>query len=396
MNDHQRVPGNAGPRVRGRLGAAATIFVLMGCTAAPEPDPIFQGGSGQPPSSSATPQAAESTEPDNETAGAETADPVSPPTAPALSVVGELASGLGTPWSMIALPDGSALVSDRETGEIIRIVDGNTSVVGVIDDAVAAGGEGGLLGLAIGPDFDTEPRLFMYYTSPSDNRVVSNSYSPEGLGEQVEVLTGIPKANIHNGGRIKFGPDGFLYIGTGDASVGENSQDPSSLGGKILRVTADGDPAPGNPTAGSAMYSLGHRNVQGLAWDSEGQLWASEFGPEIDDELNLIAAGNNYGWPEVTGAPGREGFTDAQVVWPSTATSSPSGMAIVGDVAYIGGLRGQRLWQVPLANGSAGMPVSHFDGEFGRLRDVVESTDGALWVATNEDGDSRIVRVEEE
>jgi glucose/arabinose dehydrogenase len=292
---------------------------------------------------------------------------------------------------MALLPDGSLIVTERDTAEVKRIVDGEVEVIGVIEDALAAGGEGGLLGVAVPPDFLNEPRLYLYYTGPDDNRVVSVTYDEDGLGKTEEVVTGIPKANIHNGGRIKFGPDGYLYIATGDASNAENAQDRASLGGKILRVDADGAPAPGNPF-GSAVYSLGHRNLQGLAWDSEGRLWASEFGPDRDDELNLVVPGGNYGWPAVTGAPGNSNFIDAQVVWPSTGTSSPSGMAIVDDVAYIGGLRGERLWRVTLADGSAGDPASFLDGTHGRLRDTIAGAEGELLIATNEAGGSRILR----
>ena len=144
------------------------------------------------------------------------------------------------------------------------------------------------------------------------------------------ISPGFPKAATHNGGRIRFGPDGYLYVGTGDSQRREQPQDRAALGGKILRLTPDGRPAPGNPFGDNPVYSLGHRNVQGLAWDSAGRLWASEFGPDVNDELNLIVPGGNYGWPEVTGAPHRPGFLDAKVVWPSTADSSPSGLEIVG------------------------------------------------------------------
>lgn len=292
---------------------------------------------------------------------------------------------------MAFLPNGDLLVTERETGEVKRISGGQVEVIGVLPEAVGAGGEGGLLGIAVGPDFESDPRLYLYFTGPEDNRVVYVPYGEEGLGEPVPILTGLPKANIHNGGRIKFGPDGHLYVGTGDAAGAEQAQDPDNPAGKILRVTGDGDPAPGNPF-GTKVYSLGHRNVQGLAWDSDGRLWASEFGPDRDDELNLITPGGNYGWPEVTGAPGHEDYVDAKVVWPSTATSSPSGMAIIDDTAYIGGLRGERLWQVPLNAESASEPVSHFQGEYGRLRDTIAGPDGELLVATNETGGSRILR----
>lgn len=353
---------------------------LTACDGGPEPTPVIQQPEpSQPlsdaPSAEPVPSSAETTE---------LADP---------AVTAELATGLGVPWGMALLPDGSLIVTERETAEVKRISDGAVEVIGVVQDATAAGGEGGLLGIAVPPDFTDEPRLYLYYTGPNDNRVVSMAYGENGLQGTEEVLGGIPKANIHNGGRIKFGPDGYLYIGTGDASTAENAQDRTSLGGKILRVTADGEPAPDNPF-GSAVYSLGHRNVQGLAWDSRGRLWASEFGPDRDDELNLIVPGGNYGWPAVTGAPGDSNFIDAEVVWPSTATSSPSGMAIVDDVAYIGGLRGERLWRVPLVGGSAGDPASFFDGTHGRLRDTIAGVDGTLLIATNEDGGSRILRVD--
>ncbi|WRH25196.1 PQQ-dependent sugar dehydrogenase [Arthrobacter sp. JZ12] len=365
--------------------ALSVVAAGSGCSPAPEPAPRVAGTT-QPASSApgTSGPAAESRAPGT----AEAATPLAPPN---LVPKGEIAAGLGTPWSMAFLPNGDLLVTERETGEVKRISGGQVEVIGVLPEAVGAGGEGGLLGIAVGPDFESDPRLYLYFTGPEDNRVVYVPYGEEGLGEPVPILTGLPKANIHNGGRIKFGPDGHLYVGTGDAAGAEQAQDPDNPAGKILRVTGDGDPAPGNPF-GTKVYSLGHRNVQGLAWDSDGRLWASEFGPDRDDELNLITPGGNYGWPEVTGAPGHEDYVDAKVVWPSTATSSPSGMAIIDDTAYIGGLRGERLWQVPLNAESASEPVSHFQGEYGRLRDTIAGPDGELLVATNETGGSRILR----
>ncbi len=315
-----------------------------------------------------------------------------------LTVTGTVAEGLATPWSMALLPNGTVLVSERDTAAIKLIDDGEVSQVGTVAN-VEPGGEGGLLGIAVAGTFEQDRYLYAYYTGASDNRIVRMKYNGSGadgggLGEQEVLLEGIPKSFIHNGGRIKFGPDGMLYAGTGDATAQDEAQDGTSLAGKILRLTPDGGAAPGNPFGDNPVYSVGHRNVQGLAWDSAGRLWASEFGPDVDDELNLIEPGNNYGWPEVTGAPGVEEFVDAQVVWPSTATSSPSGMTIVDDVAYIGGLRGQRLWEVPLNDGAAGNPISHFRDDHGRLRDVITGPDGALWVATDGDENQQILRVE--
>ncbi|MFC3299578.1 PQQ-dependent sugar dehydrogenase [Arthrobacter agilis] len=352
--------------------AACALMAATACTAAPdESEPAYAGASGG--------------------TGASTTGEVADAGRPTPAYEGDVATGLGLPWSVVVLDDGVLLVSDRETGEISRISGGTRDVMGSIPDAVAAGGEGGLLGLAV-PAGPGPAALYAYYTSPEDNRVVRMPIEDGTLGVPEPILTGIPSAGRHNGGRIAFGPDGHLYIGTGDAAVEDSAQDPDSLGGKILRVTAEGGIPEDNPVAGSPLYSLGHRNVQGLAWDSAGRLWATEFGPEVDDELNLVRAGANYGWPEVTGAPGDERFVDAQVVWPTTASSSPSGMAIIDDVAYIGGLRGQRLWQVPVSGGTAGEPVSYFDGRYGRLRDVA-AADGALLVATNEPDGARILRV---
>jgi glucose/arabinose dehydrogenase len=296
--------------------------------------------------------------------------------------------GLQLPWSTVFLPDGTAIISERDSAELKAVKDGSTAVLGRMP-GVVPGGEGGLLGLAVSPDYSSDGLLYAYFTSQADNRIARFTLTrsePGGsleLGRPETVFSGIPKASTHNGGRIRFGPDGNLYVGTGDSQRRDQPQDPNALGGKILRITKDGKPAPGNPFGDNPVYSLGHRNVQGLDWDDAGRLWSSEFGPNVDDELNLIRPGGNYGWPDVTGAPGRTGFIDAKVVWPSTAESSPSGLEIVGSTAYLGALRGQRLWAVPLDGENAGNPVSHFTGEFGRIRDVSLAPDGTLWMLTN-------------
>ncbi|WP_425471166.1 PQQ-dependent sugar dehydrogenase [Xylanimonas allomyrinae] len=220
------------------------------------------------------------------------------------------------------------------------------------------------------------------------------------------MLGGIAKAANHDGGRLAFGPDGYLYVTTGDAGDRPSAQDRASLNGKILRVTRDGTPAPGNPFDGSPVWSLGHRNVQGLGWDSSGRMFASEFGQDTWDELNEIVRGGNYGWPEVEGAgqgtpdavPGGgpvvvDGFVQPLVVWP-TSDASPSGLAVTDEAVYLAALRGQRLWRVPWAPPSAsvaataggprtlGEPQALLTGE-GRLRAVVADRDGSLWVLTN-------------
>ena len=317
-------------------------------------------------------------------AGAPTRAPAAAPT-----VAGRIATGLQVPWSTVFLPDGTAIISERGTA-LLRTVSSGSGDAGMLGKVpgVVPNGEGGLLGLALSPHFSADRYLYIYFTAADDNRIarlrVDQTSAGLQLGAPDVIFTAIPKASTHNGGRIRFGPDGYLYVGTGDSQRREQPQDPKALGGKILRLTPEGRPAPGNPFGDNPVYSLGHRNVQGLAWDSAGRLWASEFGPDVDDELNLIVPGGNYGWPEVTGAPGRPGFIDAKVVWPSTADSSPSGLEIVGDTAYLGALRGQRLWTVHLRGDSAEAPVGYFTGMYGRLRDVSLAPDSRLWVLTNE------------
>jgi glucose/arabinose dehydrogenase len=299
-----------------------------------------------------------------------------------------VASGLQVPWGVAPLPDGTVLVSERETGRVLRLAAGKATPVGTVPQ-VRAGGEGGLLGLAASPDGRT---VYAYLTTAEDNRVVALPYSGGTLGAPAELLTGIPAASNHDGGRILLGPDGMLWIGTGDASTGEAAQDRTSLAGKILRIEPDGGIPADNPFPGSPVWSYGHRNVQGLAFDSGGRLWATEFGQNTWDELNLITKGANYGWPTVEGRAGRAGFTDPAVQW-GTDEASPSGLAILGvegrDVAYAASLRGERLWRVPLDNGTAGTPQALLTGQFGRLRTVLPAPGkpGTLWVTTsNTDG----------
>lgn len=355
--------GQPPPSVRKRLpavAAACLVVLLAGCT----------GGGGSGPTGSTTlPETNEVRVPD---------------------VAERLELDLKIPWSAVFLPDGTAIISERDTALLKAVPAGGRGREAVSlgeVPGVTAAGEGGLLGLALSPGFASDRYLYMYFTAQEDNRIARARVQETAGGalsmDRPEIIfTGIPKATTHNGGRIRFGPDGFLYVGTGDSQWRDQPQDPGALGGKILRLTADGGPAPGNPF-GNAVYSLGHRNVQGLAWDSAGRLWASEFGPDVNDELNLIVAGGNYGWPEVTGAPRRPGFQDAKVVWPSTSESSPSGLEIVGSTAYLGALRGQRLWTVPLEGGEAGTPVGHFTRQYGRIRDVVRTPEGGFWLLTN-------------
>jgi glucose/arabinose dehydrogenase len=240
--------------------------------------------------------------------------------APASDAPQVLATGLEAPWGLDFLPDGDALVTERDRARVLRIPAGGGEPVEVLEVAEAEpSGEGGLLGLAVSPTYARDGRVFLYVTTEDDNRVVTFSMRDPQAGT-TPVLTGIPKGTIHNGGRMAFGPDGHLYVGTGDVGERSLSQDPDSLGGKVLRMTVDGE-----PVEGSLVFSRGHRNVQGLSFDAQGRLWATEFGQNRFDEVNVLTEGGNYGWPEVEG-PGTGGgrYTAPVTTW-DTSEASPSG-----------------------------------------------------------------------
>ncbi len=293
-----------------------------------------------------------------------------------------LASGMTTPWSVIALATGSMLISERDTGRVLELTaNGETRLVGVVP-GVVPGGEGGLLGIAA-RDAGT-PYLYAFFTAATDNRIVrievTGAPGSYELGDVEVLLSGIPKARNHNGGRLAFGPDGMLYATAGDAQQTARSQDLGSLAGKILRMTPEGNIPADNPFAGSYVYSSGHRNPQGLAFDSTGQLWASELGQNTWDELNRIEAGANYGWPLIEGVGGREGYVDPVQQWP-TSEASPSGLGVVGDTLFMASLRGKRLWAIDIAE--PGVSTAYFVGELGRIRDAVAGPDGTLLLLTS-------------
>jgi glucose/arabinose dehydrogenase len=306
-----------------------------------------------------------------------------------------VATGIDVPWGLAFLPDGSALVAERDSAEILRVRTGGAKPQAVYKvPGVSAEGEGGLLGLAVAADYPKTEWVYAYYTAADDNRIVR--FKLEGGGNPEVIFDGIDKAGIHNGGRIAFGPDKMLYVGTGDAGNGSASQDKNDTNGKILRLTPEGKAAPGNPTAGSPVWSMGHRNVQGLAWQADGTMWAIEFGQNRVDEVNKIEKGKNYGWPEVEGKGDDDRYVNPLVTW-STDDASPSGAAIAGDTLYVAALRGERLWTVPLGGGE---PKAEFSGRYGRLRTVAVAPDGALWLTTSntdgrgdaKDDDDRILR----
>lgn len=314
-------------------------------------------------------------------------------------IAGTVASGLNVPWGIAFLASGDALVSQRDEGSIVRISpDGSTTTLGAVAGSSGVpGGEGGLLGIALPPD--DERTLFAYVTTAADDRIVRIRLDGDALGEPEPVLTGIPIGSRHHGGRLLFDDDGSLFVSTGDAGTGTFAQDRNSLAGKILRVDQDGKAVEGNPF-GNRTWSYGHRNVEGLAFDEQGRLWAAEFGEKAADELNLVRRGGDYGWPRVEGTGGTGDLIDPEVTW-GTDECSPSGVAITGSTAYVGALQGECLFAVPLDGRRAGRPVAHFQGEHGRIRTVAVAPDGALWMTTsNTDGrgdprrgDDRILRV---
>lgn len=317
-------------------------------------------------------------------------DSSSEPT-PRPHVIDILATGLAVPWGVVFLPDGTALVGERDSTRVLAVsptspgTEATVREVGRVEIA-SPQGEAGLLGLEVSPSFVEDHRVYAYVSTAQDNRVVSLTYDGHRLGPPTPLLTGIPNGFVHDGGRLLFGPDGYLYVSTGESGEGPLAQDPDSLGGKILRITADGRPAPGNPDPDSPVWSLGHRNVQGLAFDDRGRLWATEFGADTWDELNLIRPGHNYGWPLQEGKGGDDRFTDPVVQW-RTAEASPSGLAFLDGSLWAGSLRGQRLWQVPVDRDGLGRPRDFFVGDYGRLRTVTVAPGGDLWVTTsNRDG----------
>ncbi|MGH3365685.1 MAG: PQQ-dependent sugar dehydrogenase [Nocardioidaceae bacterium] len=298
-----------------------------------------------------------------------------------------VARGLEVPWGIDFLPDGSALVAERASAQIQRVVPGRAVTrVGSVP-GVRPTSEGGLLGLAVSPSYAKDQTIFVYYTTDRDNRVARMTYDGKRLGRPDPILTGIPAGEIHDGGRIAFGPDGMLYVTTGESGDESLAQNPDSLGGKILRIEPDGDVPPDNPDPDSPVWTLGHRNIEGITWDDPGRMWATEFGSVTWDELNLIRAGENYGWPAAEGRSRIARFVNPELQW-TTGEASPAGLAYLDGSLWVAALRGERLWRVRVAGSAAlAKPEPLYVREYGRLRTVVRTPDGALWFTTsNRDG----------
>jgi len=323
-----------------------------------------------------------------------------------------IAKNLEVPWALAFLPDGDLLITERP-GNIL-LVDKNFDKAPrkiATLESVKAQGEEGLLGIAIHPDFDQNKYVFLYYTFENKNgntlnRVSRFVFKNNSLQDEKIIVDNIPGGTNHNGGRIKFEPastqrgepDSFLYIGTGDAQNPSLAQDKNSLAGKILRVDENGNPAPGNPF-NNRVFSYGHRNVQGLAWDENNQLWATEHGSTAKDELNKIEKGGNYGWPIIQGDLEKNGM-EKPVLNSGDQTWAPSGLVYQNGSFFFAGLRGQTLYEVQIKNGSPTL-TEYFSKKYGRLRDIVKGPDGALYLTTsNRDGrgtpekdDDRIIRI---
>ncbi len=361
----------------GRSLVAVTALALVALVGCSEEDT-----GPDPPTVTATPSDQETAppSPDPTSASPSREDPPGPP-----RVIDTVARNLAVPWGIDFLPDGTAIVTERDTRRVLAIDDGRVTRIGLVESA-APQGEAGLLGVAVSPDFAEDRRIFLYVTTAEDNRIVRTTYRNGRLGPPEVILDGIPNGFIHDGGRLQFGPDGYLYASTGETGVPELAPDRGSLGGKILRITRNGDPAPGNPDPSSPIWTLGHRNVQGLAFDDDDNLWASEFGASTFDELNLIRRGGNYGWPRFEGRGDDPDLVNPQVVW-DTSEASPSGLAYLDGRLWLGALQGERLWRIDVADGRATRPTDFFVGRYGRLRTVVVAPDGNLWVSTsNRDG----------
>lgn len=320
-----------------------------------------------------------------------------------------IVTGLDTPWEVAFLPDGRVLVTERP-GEIRVIEDGELREEPYATLPVDEMGEGGQLGLALDPDFEENGYLYAYYSTTEGgeaaNRLV-RLVEEDGTATEDEVLLEGPAASIHNGGRVAVGPDEKLYATMGDVSDSGLAQDREALAGKIVRLNLDGSVPDDNPFPDSPVYSYGHRNPQGLAWDDEGNLYAPEHGQSALDELNLVEPGNNYGWPEIEGDEESPGL-ETPILHSGEDTWAPSGAAFVSQGPWAGsvlftGLRGESLHRVAFGDepGEVEGHEEYLEGEYGRLRTVAQGPDGALYVLTsNQDGrgspepeDDRLLRI---
>jgi glucose/arabinose dehydrogenase len=358
---------------------AGTAAGAAGCSfGAPPPDQA-----GEPPR---LPTPSTSPTPDNNTQGA----------------VEVIAKGLAVPWGVAFLPDGSALVTERDSDRLLKIgpesgPDGLVVTPVQTLTGVASGGDGGLMGIAVSPSYATDQTVFVYYSTAQDNRIASLKLG----ATPTPLVTGIPHGSSDNGGALAFGPDGVLYATTGDAGTPAAAADPKSLAGKVLRMGVDGKPAPGNPTPSSLVYASGLHDPQALAWDDLKQLFVTDIGATLD-EIDLVQPGKDYGWPAAQGPANNPKYVDPTLTF-KAAEGGCAGLGITDQLMITGCLTGSRLYLIQLttAGGTLGAPQPLLQGSYGRLRTVVRARDGSIWVTTsNKDGigtpapdDDRILRI---
>jgi glucose/arabinose dehydrogenase len=306
--------------------------------------------------------------------------------------VTQVATESDLPWGLLTLPDGTVLYTRRDLFDIVHLdpATGTRTSIGTVPGVAGTDGEGGVLGIEIAPTFATDHWLYIFHTTTTDNRIVRIKVENDRLVPTTEqvLLTGILRNKYHNGGRLRFGPDGKLYASTGDAQNGDNAQKTDGLNGKVLRISPDGSIPSDNPF-GNAVWSYGHRNPQGLAFDAQGRLWEQEFGNSVMDETNLIVRGGNYGWPACEGTTGScstAGFIAPKATYP-VAQGSCSGIAVVGNALYVACERGTRMYRAVINNGNLADQQQYFVGTYGRLRTVEPAPDGGLWLTTTNAGD---------
>lgn len=321
--------------------------------------------------------------------------------------VSVFAKNLNIPWDLVFLPDGTVLVTER-VGNVILLDKNGEKIKTVLENNVQRSGEGGLLGMTTHPDFESNGFIYLYMTTSGTdgqiiNKVTRYVYEDDELKEDKIIIDNIPGAANHDGGRILFGPDRLLYITTGDAGISRLAQDTSSLAGKILRLNDDGSIPEANPFK-TAVYSYGHRNPQGLAWDPTGRLWETEHGRSGVrsgyDELNLIQPGNNYGWPAIEGNGKQEGMISPVVHSGPDTTWAPASLTYIDNRLFFGGLRGEALYEATLSGETVTAIKVHLKGEFGRIRTAV-GPDGWLYITTSNrdgrgtarEGDDKIIRI---
>ncbi|MCH8945944.1 MAG: PQQ-dependent sugar dehydrogenase [Nanoarchaeota archaeon] len=309
-----------------------------------------------------------------------------------------LAKNLDTPWAIDFFPNGKMVFTERYGRiSVLNLETKEIKIVGEIN--VSERGESGLLGIAVDPEFEENNFVYVYYTYENGNRVSRFIFNEqnEKIESEFILLDNIPSARFHDGGRIKFGPDGKLYITTGDATKSSSAQDVNSLAGKILRMNKDGTIPKDNPF-GNYVYSYGHRNPQGLVWNENGELFSSEHGPTRNDEINIIVKGENYGWPI-------ECNVKSEFINPvrcfSDFTLAPSGIAFYKNDLYVAGLRGAQLRRIIFDDSyETILYEEELFSELGRIREVVEHNNSLYITTSNRDGrgipkldDDKIIKI---